>query len=170
MRDVAPLDAAGPEDILNGVLQRFNFAPVPTTVPTITHAWAKLRDEHFDLVFVPLNDFWVLKREGALKPGGFALMLFDDQTVPTRQAIGVMETNARIGLLIVLGLLLVMVSCGNSTPPTGVDDPMDGEEPTGPGGPTGPVARSRQTMPDVRRCRTGGPRRRPGPARCTSGR
>jgi multidrug efflux pump subunit AcrB len=31
-------------------------------------------------------------------------MLFDDQTVPTQHAIGVMETNALIGLLVVLGL------------------------------------------------------------------
>ncbi len=47
---------------------------------------------------------YIAEREAALKPGGFSLMLFDDQTVPTKQAIGVMETNALIGLLIVLGL------------------------------------------------------------------
>ena len=35
---------------------------------------------------------------------GFRMMLFDDQTVPTKQAIGVMETNALIGLALVLGL------------------------------------------------------------------
>lgn len=46
----------------------------------------------------------IAEREPALKAGGFSLMLFDDQTVPTRHAIGVMETNALIGLLIVLGL------------------------------------------------------------------
>lgn len=46
----------------------------------------------------------IAEREPALKAGGFSLMLFDDQTVPARHAIGVMETNALIGLLIVLGL------------------------------------------------------------------
>ncbi|MBU1394515.1 MAG: efflux RND transporter permease subunit, partial [Gammaproteobacteria bacterium] len=46
----------------------------------------------------------IAEREPALKAGGFSLMLFDDQTVPTRHAIGVMETNALIGLLVVLGL------------------------------------------------------------------
>lgn len=63
---------------------------------------------------------YIAEREAALKPGGFALMLFDDQTVPTKHAIGVMETNALIGLLIVLGLcwlflgsrLAVLVSLG----------------------------------------------------------
>ena len=47
---------------------------------------------------------YIAEREPALKTGGFSLMLFDDQTVPTRQAIGVMETNALIGLTMVLGL------------------------------------------------------------------
>lgn len=46
----------------------------------------------------------IAEREPALKSGGFALMLFDDQTVPTKHAISVMETNALIGLLVVLGL------------------------------------------------------------------
>ncbi|MCD6707496.1 MAG: efflux RND transporter permease subunit [Thiobacillus sp.] len=46
----------------------------------------------------------IAEREPTLKAGGFSLMLFDDQTVPTRHAIGVMETNALIGLLVVLGL------------------------------------------------------------------
>lgn len=47
---------------------------------------------------------YIAEREPMLRRGGYSLMLFDDQTVPTRQAIGVMETNALIGLLIVLGL------------------------------------------------------------------
>jgi multidrug efflux pump subunit AcrB len=63
---------------------------------------------------------YLAEREAALKPGGFSLLLFDDQTVPTKQAIGVMETNALIGLTIVLGLcwlflgsrLAVLVSLG----------------------------------------------------------
>jgi len=63
---------------------------------------------------------YIAEREPALKPGGFSMMLFDDQTVPTKQAIGVMETNALLGLVIVLGLcwlflgsrLAVLISLG----------------------------------------------------------
>ncbi|MBI1285706.1 MAG: AcrB/AcrD/AcrF family protein [Thiobacillus sp.] len=63
---------------------------------------------------------YIAQRTPALGPGGFELMLFDDQTVPTKHAIGVMEVNALIGLLIVLGLcwlflgsrLAVLVSLG----------------------------------------------------------
>lgn len=62
----------------------------------------------------------IAERGPALKSGGFSLMLFDDQTVPTKHAIGVMETNALIGLLVVLALcwlflgsrLAVLVSLG----------------------------------------------------------
>jgi multidrug efflux pump subunit AcrB len=63
---------------------------------------------------------YIAQRTPALEPGGFDLMLFDDQTVATKHAIGVMEVNALIGLLIVLGLcwlflgsrLAVLVSLG----------------------------------------------------------
>lgn len=59
-------------------------------------------------------------RSAVLARDGFQLMLFDDQTVPTQTAIGVMESNALLGLLIVLGLcwlflgtrLAVLVSLG----------------------------------------------------------
>ena len=44
------------------------------------------------------------ERQAGLGHGGFSLMLLDDQTVPTQQAIGVMEINALIGLFLVLGL------------------------------------------------------------------
>ncbi|MEW6118477.1 MAG: efflux RND transporter permease subunit [Pseudomonadota bacterium] len=62
----------------------------------------------------------IADRVPALQRDGFGLMLFDDQTVPTKTAIGVMESNALIGLLIVLGLcwlflgsrLAVLVSLG----------------------------------------------------------
>jgi multidrug efflux pump subunit AcrB len=40
----------------------------------------------------------------ALARSGVSAMLMDDQTVPTREAIGVMETNALIGLLVVIGI------------------------------------------------------------------
>ncbi len=59
-------------------------------------------------------------RHDVLARDGFELLLFDDQTVPTQAAIGVMESNALLGLLIVLGLcwlflgtrLAVLVSLG----------------------------------------------------------
>ncbi len=47
---------------------------------------------------------YIAGRTPGIKAGGFALLLFDDQTVPTKKAIGVMEINALIGLLVVLGL------------------------------------------------------------------
>lgn len=46
----------------------------------------------------------VAARAPALNKNGFQLMLFDDQTVATQTAIGVMESNALLGLIIVLGL------------------------------------------------------------------
>jgi multidrug efflux pump subunit AcrB len=45
---------------------------------------------------------YLAERTAAMQAKGFALMLFDDQTVPTQHAIGVMETNALIGLAMVL--------------------------------------------------------------------
>ena len=41
-------------------------------------------------------------QDGALRAAGFDAMLFDDQTVATQRAIGIMETNALIGLALVL--------------------------------------------------------------------
>ncbi|MBT9568419.1 MAG: efflux RND transporter permease subunit [Thiobacillus sp.] len=46
----------------------------------------------------------IAERQPDLLRGGFSLMLLDDQTVPTQQAISVMEVNALFGLLVVLGL------------------------------------------------------------------
>lgn len=46
----------------------------------------------------------VAERSPALEREGFRLMLFDDQTVPTKTAIGVMEINALFGLTTVLVL------------------------------------------------------------------
>ncbi|MCW8918649.1 MAG: efflux RND transporter permease subunit [Gammaproteobacteria bacterium] len=48
-----------------------------------------------------LNTFITEKNRG-LQPFGLRLVLVDDQTVSTRNAISVMETNALIGLLLVL--------------------------------------------------------------------
>ena len=46
----------------------------------------------------------IAERVPRLKSGGFSLMLLDDQTIPTQQAINVMEVNALIGLMLVLAL------------------------------------------------------------------
>lgn len=47
---------------------------------------------------------YITERNTALAPSGVQLMLSDDQTVPTREAIGVMESNAVFGLLMVLAI------------------------------------------------------------------
>lgn len=47
--------AAGPEETVIAVLQRFSFAPAQT-VPAISQAIARMAEEHFDLVIVPLQD------------------------------------------------------------------------------------------------------------------
>jgi pilus assembly protein CpaE len=46
--------AAGPQDIANGVLQRFGFAPTVSAL-NLTEAVAQLRAEHFDLLVIPLQ-------------------------------------------------------------------------------------------------------------------
>ncbi|HET7456666.1 MAG TPA: P-loop NTPase [Gemmatimonadaceae bacterium] len=46
--------AAGPQDIANGVLQRFGFAPA-TLAHSVSDAAVLLRTEHYDLVVVPLQ-------------------------------------------------------------------------------------------------------------------
>ncbi|MBX3610487.1 MAG: efflux RND transporter permease subunit [Hydrogenophaga sp.] len=51
-----------------------------------------------------------IERENAvLAPDGLKLMLTDDQTVPTREAIGVMETNALLGVGLVLAVCWVFL-------------------------------------------------------------
>ncbi|HEX3160714.1 MAG TPA: hypothetical protein VHQ45_19495, partial [Gemmatimonadaceae bacterium] len=47
--------AAGPDEMVLGVLQRFGFGP-PAAVATIAQATTRLRDEHADLLVVPLQD------------------------------------------------------------------------------------------------------------------
>jgi multidrug efflux pump subunit AcrB len=47
---------------------------------------------------------YIAERNDALAASGLQLMLSDDQTVPTREAIGVMESNALVGLMSVLGI------------------------------------------------------------------
>ena len=48
-------DAAGPEPVATGVLKRFGFAP-PTQLPSVEGALGRLRQDHFDLVIVPLHE------------------------------------------------------------------------------------------------------------------
>ena len=47
---------------------------------------------------------YIAERGPALAASGLTLVLSDDQTVPTREAIGVMESNAIVGLLSVLAI------------------------------------------------------------------
>lgn len=59
--------AAGPDAVVNGVVQRFGFAPA-VAAAGVAEAAARLRDEHFDLLVVPLQgmdvvDFAALERE-----------------------------------------------------------------------------------------------------------
>jgi pilus assembly protein CpaE len=48
-------DSAGPEPVAAGVLKRFGFAP-PSHTATVDGALGQLRDDHFDLVIVPLHE------------------------------------------------------------------------------------------------------------------
>ncbi|MCP5158767.1 MAG: efflux RND transporter permease subunit [Gammaproteobacteria bacterium] len=47
---------------------------------------------------------YIERKNTVLAGSGLKLTLTDDQTVPTRQALGVMQNNAAIGLLLVLGV------------------------------------------------------------------
>lgn len=47
--------AAGPEDVANSVLQRFGFAPAAAAA-TVAEVAVRLRDEHYDLLVIPLQD------------------------------------------------------------------------------------------------------------------
>ena len=46
--------AAGPQDVANGVLQRFGFAPAVSAL-SVADAAGKVRNEKFDLVVIPLQ-------------------------------------------------------------------------------------------------------------------
>jgi pilus assembly protein CpaE len=48
-------DAAGPEPVASSVLKRFGFAP-PTQAATVENALGHMREDHFDLVIVPLHE------------------------------------------------------------------------------------------------------------------
>src|SRR5690606_32040502 len=67
-RKVLIVEGAAPiEDAVTGVLQRFDFL-APQTEPTVAAAANRLREEHFDLVLIPLDgtdavDLAALERE-----------------------------------------------------------------------------------------------------------
>lgn len=60
----------------------------------------KSRINTLDLV-ASINDF-IVARNPALADEGIQLQLLDDQTIPTRESIRIMESNALVGLLVVL--------------------------------------------------------------------
>lgn len=67
-RKVLIVEGAAPlDDATTGVMQRFDFLP-PLTTPTVAAAASRMRDEHFDLVIIPLDgtdqvDLAALERE-----------------------------------------------------------------------------------------------------------
>src|SRR5690606_7218842 len=52
---------------------------------------------------------FVARENLVLEREGLQLLLTDDQTVPTREAIGVMETNALLGMFLVLAVCWVFL-------------------------------------------------------------
>ncbi|GIK86097.1 MAG: hypothetical protein BroJett026_15780 [Betaproteobacteria bacterium] len=55
-----------------------------------------------------INAF-IAERNPVLAPSGVRLVLLDDQTIPTREAIGVMESNALLGLFLVIAVCWVFL-------------------------------------------------------------
>jgi pilus assembly protein CpaE len=69
--------AAGPQDIANGVLQRYGFAPADSALG-LPDAIARLRAEHFDLVVVPLQGIGAMELsalEREVRRGGQSLVI-----------------------------------------------------------------------------------------------
>jgi multidrug efflux pump subunit AcrB len=52
---------------------------------------------------------YIERKNGVLAGTGLSLVLSDDQTIPTREALGVMQSNAVIGLLLVLAVCWVFL-------------------------------------------------------------
>ncbi|MDO9031875.1 MAG: efflux RND transporter permease subunit [Hydrogenophaga sp.] len=61
------------------------------------------------LVLVDVLKTYIQNQNSVLEASGLKLVLTDDQTVPTRDAIGVMETNALVGMLMVLAVCWVFL-------------------------------------------------------------
>ncbi|MDP2022824.1 MAG: efflux RND transporter permease subunit, partial [Hydrogenophaga sp.] len=61
------------------------------------------------LVLVDVLKTYIQNQNSVLEASGLKLVLTDDQTVHTRDAIGVMETNALVGMLMVLAVCWVFL-------------------------------------------------------------
>ncbi|CAG1019904.1 partial Multidrug resistance protein MdtC, partial [Burkholderiaceae bacterium] len=71
--------------------------------PAISYAVTKKANANTLQLVDRLREY-IAQHNPALAAQGLQLMLSDDQTVPTREAIGVMESNALFGLLMVLAI------------------------------------------------------------------
>lgn len=93
-----------------GDVARIERARAPATTrasmegrPAISYAVTKKASAN-TLQLVDRLRAYIAERNAALAASGLQLMLSDDQTVPTREAIDVMESNAVFGLLMVLAI------------------------------------------------------------------
>jgi multidrug efflux pump subunit AcrB len=77
--------------------QRVSFNGMPAVLLTVTK-----RAGVNTLTLLDRLNAYIAERNTVLAGDGVSLALADDQTIPTRQAIGVMESNATLALLLVL--------------------------------------------------------------------
>ncbi len=77
-------------------------------LPAVVLAIMK-RDDANTLEMVDQINAYIEERNAFSDRTGINLVLVDDQTIPTRQAIGLMERNALIGLFLVLGVAWVFL-------------------------------------------------------------
>ena len=59
---------------------------------------------------------YIDRKNAVLAGSGLKLVLADDQTVATRSALGIMQNNAAIGLLMVLGVCWLFLDVRASPP------------------------------------------------------
>jgi len=76
--------------------------------PTISLALTKKARTH-TLALLETIRAYIERENAALAPLGLRLTLTDDQTIPTREAIDVMQTNALYGVLLVLAVCWVFL-------------------------------------------------------------
>ena len=60
---------------------------------------------------------YIVEKNRTLAGSGLQLSLLDDQTIPTRQAISIMQTNALYGLFLVLLITWIFSSACGECPP-----------------------------------------------------
>jgi multidrug efflux pump subunit AcrB len=93
-----PLDALA--EVARGrekATQRVSYDGRPTVMLSVTK-----KSYTNTLELVDRLNAYIADKNAILAPSGVQVVLADDQTVPTREAIGVMERNAAIGLLLVI--------------------------------------------------------------------